>query len=383
MSKKSTETSDALREYLNRDEALKAEYQQMTADKNQTEARLLQNYNQQVNDLQRQKQSRLRAADVSYRKLLKYLPEYQNAMGLYGNGLSETALLEATAQHRSQIGAIESEHQTERSNLLKEYQTKTESNEQNYDNRLLNLYTTAKNREEESQNSTYQAIREGILSGAYSSGSLLQRMKELKNEDGSVTDVTPRQYRELSALTQSALGENMLSDMENYVGEASDFANAYGKYFSTESDAFSETVGDRYSELKSEYDKKYAELQQSGADQISSASDSQDLKITNRPNDLKAGSNLTVELQGEKYRVELADSGIAAANNSAVYRAASAAGIQTGEVFLWQGEAYYQFDENTICSLRQRKNTYRDHHDQTGQLTAAGDYTRLKNVLKR
>ena len=115
------------------------------------QALLLDQYKNQTAQIEQNKKDQQQAAAISQQKLLKYLPEYNAAMGLKGSGASETALLDANARYRSQQGQIAATYDAQQAEA-----------KQNYNNSMLNLYTEAQAEEKAEQESAYQLASDTI-----------------------------------------------------------------------------------------------------------------------------------------------------------------------------------------------------------------------------
>lgn len=108
---------------------------------------LLQNYKTQEDTLERAKKEQQQAATISHQKLLKYLPEYNASMGLYGGGASETAVLDANARYRSQQGQIAANYNLQKAQA-----------QENYNQNMLNLYSEAAAEQDENYDTAYATV---------------------------------------------------------------------------------------------------------------------------------------------------------------------------------------------------------------------------------
>ena len=130
-----------------------------------------QQHAQSKSALEMQKNQEQQAAAINYQKLMKYLPEYQKSMGLKGNGMSETALLDAAARYRSEQGRIASEYASRQDNVDSQYR-------QN----LLDLYSQAEEQEKQDREDRYNKAKDAIQSWQGSSEELTKYVESLSGQ---------------------------------------------------------------------------------------------------------------------------------------------------------------------------------------------------------
>ena len=122
-------------------------------------------------NLEVQKKQEQQAAAIQHQKLLKYLPEYQKSMGLKGNGMSETALLDANASYRSEQRRINSE-----------YSARQDAVNEQYRQNLLDLYTRAEAEKKQDRENLYNKAKDAITSWQGSSEELTKYVDSLAGQ---------------------------------------------------------------------------------------------------------------------------------------------------------------------------------------------------------
>ena len=121
--------------------------------------------------LEVQKKQEQQAAAIQHQKLLKYLPEYQKSMGLKGNGMSETALLDDNASYRSEQRRINSE-----------YSARQDAVNEQYRQNLLDLYTRAEAEKKQDRENLYNKAKDAITSWQGSSEELTKYVEGLSGQ---------------------------------------------------------------------------------------------------------------------------------------------------------------------------------------------------------
>lgn len=137
---------------------------------------LKENYQKQMASAEKNKEDRLQSLAIAQQKLLKYLPEYNAAMGLRGSGSSETALLDANARYRSAQGQVFSDYQAQKSEADRAYRQNT-----------LDLYAEA----QAGQQNEYETAQNTVTNWTGTSAALEEYVTGLK---GKLTDA---QYQSL------------------------------------------------------------------------------------------------------------------------------------------------------------------------------------------
>ncbi|MBE6546349.1 MAG: hypothetical protein E7668_02765 [Ruminococcaceae bacterium] len=122
-------------------------------------------------NLEVQKKQEQQAAAIQHQKLMKYLPEYQKSMGLKGNGMSETALLDANARYRSEQGRIHSE-----------YSSRQDAVNEQYRQNLLDLYARAGAEQEQDREELYNKAKDAITNWQGSSEELTKYVDSLAGQ---------------------------------------------------------------------------------------------------------------------------------------------------------------------------------------------------------
>lgn len=121
------------------------------------------NYESEKKLNEQSRKNQLQSADIARQKLVKYLPEYNAAMGLQGNGVAESTLLDADARLRSQVGQIHQKHDAANAQLLK-----------NYSEQKSALYDQARTDQKEAQEKSYNLALDTIANWTGSSEELEQ-----------------------------------------------------------------------------------------------------------------------------------------------------------------------------------------------------------------
>ena len=158
---------------------------------------LLDSYKTTVDEIDKNAQRQRSSASASYQRLLKYLPDYNAAMGITG-GAAESTLLQANSDHASRVAAIEADAASQR-NAAK----------LDYNNKVLDSYTE-----------NYNLAKDTISNWNGSSAELDEYIKGL---DGQMSG---EQYNNLLNLYKNQK-EVVVEDEENqakaeatYVGES-------------------------------------------------------------------------------------------------------------------------------------------------------------------
>ncbi len=325
-----TQNNDLLN-YLDGNETYKPLKDSLAANLGTAKEQLKANYESAVKAWEDSAEQQRQTATVRNNMLLKYLPEYHATMGLYGNGASETAMLDATARHRSALGAIDAAAAAGKHEALKAYNEGLFFNDQKYQSDLSQLYREAKSNGEARKNAIYENARTGIGQGWYDRDNLQKYIETLQGK------VSNEQFADLKAIANSVIADDLKQGMQNYVGDAAGFEREYGGYFGEGS-----TYGDQ---LKQLYSDTLNVLQK----EFITPSSALNVEVSGVPDNLKKGNNITVKIDGEPYKMELGD--IVPSDNPA-YNASANVGDQG--VFLYDGEVYYK-SGNIICRLQKRK----------------------------
>lgn len=148
------------------------------------------NYNTQKNSINQNKQAALSSASAAHQKMLKYLPEYNAAMGLYGNGASETAYLEADARYRNQQAEIG-----------RDYDGRLAQLDMTHNQNKMDLYTEAQAAWEKEQEQAHSFGYEAIANWSGTAEELKNYYEGLK---GKMSDT---QYADLTNLYNDKIGE--------------------------------------------------------------------------------------------------------------------------------------------------------------------------------
>lgn len=343
-----------LLDYLDQDEKSKILKEDAKSNLEATKDLLKENYNAAVNAYGTSAEQRKQAEAIRNTRLMKYLPEYQASMGLYGNGVSESALLEANARYRSNIGAIDAEAARGKAEALNAYTTGVASAENAYRSDLLSFYRDQIAREENQKTTDatnlYGQISANIQNGIYSSGDLLNYMNTWG--DSGMTD---QQHANLKAMASGVISADIESRMSNYSGTASDFKTEFEKYFTGGNKDF---LGADVDVLNTFYQNKQNELEVAESAE-KNVMDMDAAKVSGVPNEWKSGNNIDVTIDGVKLKMELGDV-VALTGDSAKDKEVNeilnfSQGIADGGIFLFKGELYYRMGEQ-VGRLQKRKN---------------------------
>ena len=156
------------------------------------------NYNTQKNSINQNKQAALGSAAAAHQKMLKYLPEYNAAMGLYGNGASETAYLEADARYR-----------TQQADITRDYDNQLAQAESAYNQNKMDLYTEAAAKMESDQQAAHDLGYETIDGWSGTADELKAYYEGLKGKvsDEQYADITNLYNDKISELNESETAE--------------------------------------------------------------------------------------------------------------------------------------------------------------------------------
>ena len=276
-----------------------------------------QQHAQSKSALEMQKNQEQQAAAISYQKLMKYLPEYQKSMGLKGNGMSETALLDAAARYRSEQGRIASE-----------YSSRQDDVDSQYRQNLLDLYSQAEAQEKQERQDRYNKAKDAIQSWQGSSEELTDYVMSLS---GQVDD------------DDYAILKDIYTGMNEAIIQA-----------------------------KIDEDKAKAEEEKYQLTDISSF----DLEKSGVDKDSTRGDNFTLNIGDAKYDVQLG--GEINADSDAI-KAATKAGVADGQVFMYDGDLYYM-NGGKVHSIEKRFTHDTNNNDYkrlvaalTGQVTSPSE----------
>ncbi len=304
---------------------LKAQGAALQNNLTQTKNILEQNYGRKAQELTQQKQSAMETADISYQKLMKYLPEYHASMGLYGSGASETALLDAAARQRATQGQILANYNSGVNAAASERDQGIYTAEQSFNKDLMSLYAQAdaqKKTEEAETKAEYDtklAKAESELKNYTYDKDGLNQYWESMDEDAKT---------QLQPLYDQILRDTVKSEMESFSGTAKEFETRYGGY-----------IEDGYGDV---YYSKYDSLS-GNASIVGTVSG--DRKNSNQ--EPRIGDDVKVKVGYDNYTLEIArDQDIP----DHVSNFADRNGIAVGQAFAYQGEIYYK-REYGICKL--------------------------------
>lgn len=267
-------TQNGLQNYLNNNEIYKSK-----------KALLDENFKSQTAVNDQMKKDSQQAAAIAHQKLLKYLPEYNASMGLYGNGASETALLEANARYRSQQGQIAADHSARQASLL-----------QNYNLNKLDLYSEAQSKYESEQASNYELAKDTITNWTGSSAEL----------DGYINSL------------EGKVSSAQLGNLRNY------YNDAY--------------------EIAVEDEKAQAEIGKYQTQDISAAGDIDVKDLT----EYSKGKNFTVKVGNDDYNVQIGEEVTTGAAKKAAVNSNVGDGevfAYGNELYIKSGESVYRVDE--------------------------------------
>ncbi len=251
-------------------------------------------------NLEVQKKQEQQAAAIQHQKLLKYLPEYQKSMGLKGNGMSETALLDANARYRSEQGRINSE-----------YSARQDAVNEQYRQNLLDLYTRVEAEQKQDRENLYNKAKDAITSWQGSSEELTKYVEGLSGQlDDNDYAILKDVYR---GINNGIVAEENAKKLEEAEKE---------KYQVTDISSFN-------------------------------------LKTGGVNNDFTPGDNFYIDIGDEKYKVQL---GSEVNAGSDVVKAATKAGVLDGEIFMYDGNLYY-VNGGKVHSVAKRYTHDSDNND--------------------
>lgn len=165
---------------------------------------LLDSYNNNLEEINKNAQLQRNASAVSYQKLLKYLPEYNSAMGITG-GASESALLQANSDHSARLATIESNTASQKNAAKSQY---------NQD--LLDLYDQEQAEIKTEQTENYNLALDTINNWNGSSADLDAYINGLK---GKVSDEQYNSLRNAYINANEVVVEDEKAEA-TYVGES-------------------------------------------------------------------------------------------------------------------------------------------------------------------
>lgn len=366
-------STNELINYLNQDERLKPQVSFLERDYTSTKNLLATNYGRTEKMLKKQLTDQKQAADVSYQRLLRYLPEYNSIMGITG-GASEGALLKAAAQHQSAISAAQSEYDQKLMDAKSKWDNEAIDADKGYHQSLMELYDTAKSREEDREKEErdeelilYNNILSGIYNGAYNAEGLMKYLNSFKTEDGSIQGLNEEYYKNLEAIAGDMIHKELEGDMISFDGDQASFEKAFGKYFDGEGTLIDNVGDSAYQGLQQVYNTKLSDYQKISA---SAVTQNDNASVSSGPRKIEEDINMEVNVGGVTYAVELADNG-QVGESSPILRAANEAGVKNGGIFLYDGEVYYRHSNQVICRLRKR----------LLQNATNNDYTRLVKAM--
>lgn len=282
--------NNTLQNYLDNNEIYKNKKNLLKSNYDQNNASLLQNYNAQSQSLAQSKKDSQQAAAIAHQKLLKYLPEYNASMGLYGNGASESALLDANARYRSTQGQIAASYNTQKAQLDADHSARQASLLQNYNQDQMDLYSEAAAAHKSDQENTYNMAMNTINSWTGTADDLHTYMYGEDGKGGLKSKLTDDQFKSLEQAYNTAL------------------------------------------EVVSEDENNQKEIEEYQPQDISSAGD---ISVT-APTGYSRGKNFTVTVGNETYNVQVgAEISSGAAKNAAIN-----GNVGDGEIFVYGNEVY-------------------------------------------
>jgi len=193
------------------------------------------------------KNAALQNAHISYEILKKYLPQQNQANGLYGLGVSESAAIDAHNDYVTNVGAIEQQYDSSFATLLENYRQARRAEDLKEQERIR----TEQDRIRTEQDSAYQEAMAMIESGAYTDADNLDNY--LNNMQGRVSDT---QYQNLSQLAnyykQEFAEQNATeSELAPVIKDDVSFNKNGGRSNFSDGDNFSVKVGDKILRVES------------------------------------------------------------------------------------------------------------------------------------
>lgn len=143
------------------------------------------------------RQNALNQAEASYNKLLNYLPEYNELMGMRGLGVSEQALLNAQNNYMQNVADINAQYDE----MEQSYRDTQIANASNVYANLSNYITSAG---ENFTQEGYERFKQGLLQAGYTAEEIAAGENMLMQSDWEIMNVANQQ--ELSDAQKADLG---------------------------------------------------------------------------------------------------------------------------------------------------------------------------------
>lgn len=165
------------------------------------------------------RQNALNQAEASYNKLLNYLPEYNELMGMRGLGVSEQALLNAQNNYMQNVADINAQYDE----MEQAYRDTRISNINTLSADLSNYITSA------GDNFTqegYDRFKQGLLQAGYTEQELAAAESLLMQSDWAIIDRAPTSLQVITNEQKESLGVTGDGISQNSTND-SDFGNYY------------------------------------------------------------------------------------------------------------------------------------------------------------
>ena len=145
------------------------------------------------------RQNALNQAEASYNKLLNYLPEYNELMGMNGLGVSSQALLNAYGTYQNNVNSINAQYdELERAYLDQQINNAT--------NVAINLSDYISGAAGKFTQEGYERFKQGLLEAGYTEQEIAAGEKMLQQNDLSIMDSAERRKNVIDDAIKNAYG---------------------------------------------------------------------------------------------------------------------------------------------------------------------------------
>lgn len=306
-------------------------------------------------------------ASILRDKMAKYLQQQNKNNGLDNLGVSESVGLQADAQYMNNLGQIESDINSRKTDLLNQYmnnktdiETETAANEQNILNKYQQLAREDEQKEYDRQQDEYNKKKYEEELAYQKEQDAYQRQQDELNKQKQAQDTA---YNEFMSIVESGAF--------NSVGELEQFYNSYKDKLNPDQQAIAEQQINFYKnnpdqqEMEKAVEEKKAEEEKEKA--LYTPKYYQNAGLDGKANSANddEGDNFKIKVNGKSYKVE---KGKDASDNLAKkltdnFRESNGASPSVGNVMIYGDKVYMYLENNnrniyTWCVVQARKNTY-------------------------
>ena len=335
--------------------------------------------------LDKSKAQQRQEASILRDKMAKYLQQQNKNNGLDNLGVSESVGLQADAQYMNNLGQIESDINSRKTDLMNQYmnnktdiETETAANEQNILNKYQQLAREDEQKEYDRQQDEYNKKKYEEELAYQKEQDAYQRQQDELNKQKQAQETA---YNEFMSIVESGAF--------NSVGELEQFYNSYKDKLNPDQQAIAEQQINFYKnnpdqkEMEKAAEEKRIEEEKEKA--LYTPKYYQNAGLDGKANTANddEGDNFKIKVNGKSYKVE---KGKDASDNLAKkltdsFRENNGTSPSVGNVMIYGDRVYMYLENNdrniyTWCVVQARKNTYASHFNEMCSQFGIATYSR-------